>query len=55
MRTRLLREIEIAELGRVWTIGDAVVGRHIRQCQDLVQRQNVGRLRIRVNTLAIHC
>src|SRR5215831_17405126 len=42
MRARLLREIEIPELGRVWTIGEAMISGHPRQGYDLVQRQDAG-------------
>src|SRR5215471_16934344 len=42
MRARLLREIEIPELGRVWTIGEAVISGRPRQGYGLVQRQDAG-------------
>src|SRR5215471_19058497 len=44
MRARLLREIEIPELGRVWTIGEAMISGRSRQGYDLGQRQDAGRL-----------
>src|SRR5262245_10815984 len=42
MRARLRREIEVPELGRVWTIGDAVIRGRPAQGHDLVQCEGAG-------------
>src|SRR5262245_59422587 len=42
MGARLRREIEVPELGRVWTIKDAVISGHPREGHDLVQCQDAG-------------
>src|SRR5262252_7869695 len=44
MRARLLREIEIPELGRVWAIRETMISGHTGEGCDIVHSQDVGRL-----------